>query len=356
LGLFFAWAGWLGFSAIWAPVDARVSETLLDVVLLVAFTMTSWTLMRLLPSDVVNRVWKWLVFIALIYFVLAAAAGPGVQGRYAAPGGGPNVFVRVMILGAIASFYFASTKKKIWPLVPVPLFAIGAALSGSRGGILSAAVVLLFFAFPIAKKLGAGRVVMLGLGVVVGALVILFRDDGVLARFVQERYIQQTLVEQHSSGRDTITADGLRLYGENPIIGTGLDGYFALQRVPEQFEYPHNLFIATMAESGSIGLVLLLAAILALTPKRRPIPTSAFFAVLAGLYLGIASLFSGDYYDTRLMWFFLGLAAVEAAKERNSPDKLQPSGPEKEGYRSFSTAGPPRSRVKTILPIGTRRL
>mgnify|MGYP001794075129 CR=1 FL=1 len=41
-----------------------------------------------------------MVRAALIYFVLAMAAAPGAQGRYAAPGGGPNVFVRVMVLGA----------------------------------------------------------------------------------------------------------------------------------------------------------------------------------------------------------------------------------------------------------------
>lgn len=316
-GLFLAWAGWLAFSAGWAPDGARISATLLDVGLLVAFTLMAWMLMRRLPAEVTDRIWKWMIVAAMIYFVLAMAAGPGAQGRYAAPGGGPNVFVRVMVLGAIASLYFASTKKKAWALLPVPFFAVGAALSGSRGGLLSALLVVLIFFIPIAKSLGLGKMLLLSFGSAAGGWFLLTQNHGQIRKFIEERYIQQTFVEGYSSGRDTIAEDAMRLYQQSPVIGTGMDGYYVLQDDPGTFEYPHNLVLATMAETGTVGLAFLFACFVALlvgTWRVRPASPSVLYATGAGFYLGFTSLFSGDYYDTRLMWFFLGFAAVQAAK------------------------------------------
>lgn len=358
LGLFLAWAGWLMLSAAWAPPGARVGDKLLDLALLVAFTLLAWALMARLPADVTDKIWKWTLVAALIYFALAMAAGPGLQGRYAAPGGGPNVFVRVMVLGAIAALFYASQKKKTWPLLPVPLFAVGAALSGSRGGLVSAFVILLVFAIPIARQLGAKRVIGILTLAVVGGIVAANQNGGALVQFIQERYIQQTLVEGYSSGRDTITEDALRIYGESPVIGAGLDGYWALQVSPEQFEYPHNLFVATMAESGTIGLVLIVAALIAFyagARRIRPMPATVLYATGAGMYLGFASIFSGDYYDTRLMWFFFGFAVIQAAKAvRDSPSfEGTPAHPRRKGRTAASAASArlspqgPRTRPRT---------
>lgn len=321
-GLFAAWAGWLMLSAAWSPPGARLGEKLADIGFLAAFTLLAWALMSRLPAEVTAKIWKWTLVAALIYFVLAMAEGPGAQGRYAAPGGGPNVFVRVMILGAIAALFYASEKRKTWPLIPVPLFAIGAALSGSRGGLLSAGVVLFFFSVPIARRLGAVKVSVI-LVLAAGAIVALsLMDGGALVEFVQQRYIQQTLVEGYSSGRDTITEDALSLYGGSPIIGTGLDGYWALQSTAEAFEYPHNLFVATLAESGTVGLLFIggaLVVFLVATKGLLRLPATVLYAMVAGVYLTIASLFSGDYYDTRLMWFFFGFAVIEAARSKAAP-------------------------------------
>lgn len=324
-GLFLAWVGWMVTSSAWAPKGARVASTVEDLVFLVFFILVAWTLMRILPAEDTERVWKWMLVGALIYFVLAMADGPGDQGRYAAPGGGPNVFVRVMILGAFAALYFASAKKRVWPLLTVPLFVLGAALSGSRGGLLSAGLVILLFAIPIAVRLGAKR--FIGVLLILAAGVAYLSTQKAVVTFVEERYIQQTLVEGYTSGRDTITEDALRLYNEHPIVGTGVDGFWVLQDIPEQFEYPHNLFIAALAEGGTIGGGLLVLALLVLALgawRRRPLPHSALYALGGGLFLAFTSWFSGDYYDTRMMWFFLGLAVVEAGRKRDDKSPESP--------------------------------
>lgn len=321
-GLFVAWAGWLLASAAWAPEGARLGDKVLDLGLLLAFTLLAWGIMSRLPADATAKIWKWMLVAGLMYFALAMAEGPGNQGRYAAPGGGPNVFVRIMVLASIAALYFTSVKKKAIYLLPVPLFAVGAALSGSRGGLLSAGVIVLVFAIPICRHLGAKRVLGILTLSALGVWVFAWLNPRVV-KFVEERYIQQTFVERYSSGRDTITEDALSLFQRSPMVGVGLDGYYALQDSAEQFEYPHNILIATMAESGVFGLFFIVAALLvvfAVVVRRPPIPAPVLYAAGAGFYQFAASLFSGDYYDTRLMWFFLGLAAIEAARASRDPD------------------------------------
>ena len=323
-GCFVAWVVWLLVSSVWAPEDARIGSTIFDLVLLLLFTLMAWSLMSRLPHGSTAHIWKWMLLAGAVYFVLALASGPGPQGRYAAPGGGPNVFVRIMVLASIAAMYFTTTKKNTWFLLPVPLFAVGAALSGSRGGLLSAGFILLIFSVPIARLLGAKRVITLLVLAIAGSLLLLQQNKKFI-EFLVNRYFQQTLVEGYSSGRNTITEDALRLYESSPIIGVGADGYWALQASPEKFEYPHNLFIATMAEAGIVGLTLLvtaLAVLLSAILRVRPVPASVLFAAGAGFYQCIASLFSGDYYDTRLMWFFLGFAVIEAARARDNCEVL----------------------------------
>lgn len=313
--LFLLWAGWLALSGLWSPPEARVLPAVLDIFLMVILVVIAWTVLMALPPETTARVWKWLLIAGVIYFVLAIADGPGDQGRYAAPGGGPNVFVRVMVLASLAALYVTLTKNKIWPLTLVPVFAVGAALSGSRGGILSAGIVLALFAIPVAIRLGFKRLAAIGIAGSAAVYGVANWNDGQVAKFVEERYIQQTLVEGYSSGRDTIAETAVAIYEAHPVMGLGIDGYYA---VMPQFEYAHNLFLSTAAETGTVGVVLLSLALLRFTllvrRPRRPISLTVIMAVAAGIYLTLTSLWSGDYYDSRFMWFFFGWAAIESTR------------------------------------------
>lgn len=317
--LFLAWAGWMSLSAVWAPPGARLGEVLTDFGVKLGFVLLAVVLITRLPRHVTRQVWVWVFWTAVVYFLGAVLEGPGVQGRYSAFGGGPNVFVRIMVLGAIAAFFLTVSRGKSWFLFFVPVFAMGAALSGSRGGLLSAAIVTFVFIVPILRMLGAKRTWAL-LGVtVVGLVGLTLTGAGAVAEFLQERFVEQTLVERYASDRTDIAGAAVGLWAQHGVTGTGLDGYYALQSVEGQFAYPHNLFIATAAEGGTVGAVLLVVAMLVLTLtvlRRRPLEAAAFTGVLAGLFLFSASMFSGDYYDSRQVWFFLLLAVVEAGRRR----------------------------------------
>lgn len=323
-------AGWLWFmaaSALWAPPDARVGENLLDLAFMGAFVGLAWACVGWLPSDTVDRLWKWLAITGVVYFVAAIAAGPDVQGRYAALGGGPNVFVRVMVLAALAVTYLASHKGRTRLLWLLPLFVLGAVLSGSRGGMVAFAVVVVMGGWPMLRRMRRKVVVRL--------LVLAASAAAVVPRILgpetldslRTRWVVLTFESGYSSGRDSIYSQVWELFSQSPIFGVGLDGYYGLVGKHAGFEYPHNVVLASAAEGGIIGAGLFLLAVLLfwLATRPGPMPPSALYLTLAAVYLLGASMFSGDYYDARLLWFFFGLAAIEASRVQRGLTERLPS-------------------------------
>lgn len=322
VGMVFLWIAWLGLTVAWSPLNARIGDYMMDLFALAFLLGLGFLLLGILPTSATERIWTWLFVAGILYFFAALAVGPDHQGRIAAPGGGPNVFVRVMILAAIAAFYLSVQRGKRLPLFFVPLFALGSALSGSRGGLVAAGIVMVLAAIPIARRLGAGKVVAL---LILGgaATTVAVATDSRIVSFIQDRFIQQTIVERYSSSRNTITDQATELFRENPFFGSGLDGYYASQTGTILYEYPHNLVLASAAEGGMVGVAVLLIALLVLfraAIKQRPLPPAVFFSLLAGMFVFFAGLFSGDYYDSRFMWFFLGMAAIEGARPRIVPE------------------------------------
>lgn len=314
-GWFTAWAVWMAVTAAWAPAGARLSAVLLDLGFLVVLVWAGWGIAARVHPRVLHSVWWWTYAAGWVYLAGALVSGPGVQGRYSAFGGGPNVFVRVMALAILATLVLAVAQRRHWTLVGLLPFLYGAYVSGSRGGLLALAVVVLVGAVPLLRRTTSATLGTLTLGGLTVALLAPFVYDPAWSRFLQERFVQETLREGYDSGRGEIVERSLRLFGEHLWTGTGLDGFYVLQGPLRTFEYPHNLVLASAAEGGLVGLVLVLGAVLAgwlSLRARRPLDTSALGFALAALYVLVASMFSGDYYDSRLLWFFLGLAIVAA--------------------------------------------
>lgn len=323
-------AGWLWFMALsgmWAPRHADVGGNLLDLALMGAFVALGWSAAARLPRAAVESLWAWFVAAGVIYALAAFAAGPGVQGRYSAFGGGPNIFVRVMVLAAIGALFYASVRGRQRVLWLLPLFGLAAVLSGSRGGLLAFAVVLVVGGVPIVRRMASRtRRRLLLLVVAAGVVIPTFLGEQTRA-FLEQRFLVQTLEQGYSSGRDRITDDTIDLFNAHPFFGGGLDGYYGTFGHVTGFEYPHNLPLAVLAEGGLVAAVLFAGAVLLAAHElrlRRPLPPVAVYFGLAATYVAVASLFTGDYYDSRLLWFFLGLAVIEARRSRSGVVSGQP--------------------------------
>jgi len=320
-GWFAGFCAWLALTALWTPSGARVTGRLTDLAFMALLVLLALQVGSRLPDT--GQVWRWTWVAGIAYFVAAIAAGPGDQGRYAALGGGPNVFVRIMILGAVAAIALAVLKGASWTLWSLPLFAAGVVLSGSRGGLVAFAGVAVAGAIPVLRRLKRRGRRQLAAAIAVAGIPALWVLGPRLAPLWHERFVQQTFVDRYASSRDTLTSQAWQMFQDHPLVGAGLDGFHATY---PQWPYPHNLLLGAGAEGGTVAVALLLIPMLVIVAaiwRARPLRSNVLFLLLAGLALLVASIFSGDFYDTRFMWLFFGLAGIEA--RRSSVDQVTDS-------------------------------
>ena len=144
--------------------------------------------------------------MAAIVFALGRAVinGPGVQGRYSAFGGGPNVFVRIQILGILSAVALYLFHRKLLPLFAVPLFLLAAVLSGSRAGLLAGVAVGGAALLRMRRRLRAGPVLAaVGLLAAAGGVVVALAPPDFTSLF-EDRFIQQTVEQRYLSDRTDI--------------------------------------------------------------------------------------------------------------------------------------------------------
>jgi O-antigen ligase len=303
-------------SGLWAPQASRVGPQTLDLVLLGVLTLAYYGYTVGDPTAVIRTTFL-LFFVAAVIFALAALFinGPGDQGRYSAFGGGPNVFVRIEILGVISAVALYLLTRRILPLLVVPLFLLAAVLSGSRAGLLAGVAVGLAALFKIRGRLRTGPVVAAAALLVAATATVWAFAPPAFTDLFQERFVEQTVQQHYLSDRTDIWAAAWRLAVEHPIGGAGLDGFYGLIGVNQGVEYPHNYVLGVAAEGGLIGIGLLTAAIVLWARTVRgggARPQLTGLAVSAAVFVGLSSLFSGDYYDARLAWLFAAMAAAAA--------------------------------------------
>ena len=303
-------------SGLWAPQAARVGPQTLDLVLLGVLTVAYYVYTLGDPTAVIRTTFL-LFFVAAVVFALAALFinGPGDQGRYSAFGGGPNVFVRIEILGVISAVALFLITRRILPLLVIPLFLLAAVLSGSRAGLLAGVAVGVAALFKIRGRLRTGPVVAAGAVLVLATATVWAFAPPAFTNLFQERFVEQTVQQRYLSDRTDIWAAAWRLAVEHPLAGAGLDGFYGLIGVNQGVEYPHNYVLGVAAEGGLIGIGLLTAAIVLWTRTVRGggvRPQLTGLAVSAAVFVALSSLFSGDYYDARLAWLFAAMAAAAA--------------------------------------------
>ena len=303
-------------SGLWAPQASRVGPQTLDLILLGVLTV-AYYVYTIGDPTVVLRTTFLLFFVAAVVFALAALFinGPGDQGRYSAFGGGPNVFVRIEILGVISAVALYMTTRRILPLLVIPLFLLAAVLSGSRAGLLAGVAVGAVASLKIRGRLRTGAVAAGAAVLVIATATVWAFAPPAFTNLFQERFVEQTVQQHYLSDRTDIWAAAWRLAVEHPLGGAGLDGFYGYIGVNQGVEYPHNYVLGVAAEGGLIGIGLLTTAIVLWTRTVRgggERPQLTGLAVSAAVFVALSSLFSGDYYDARLAWLFAAMAAAAA--------------------------------------------
>ncbi|SDS76428.1 O-antigen ligase family protein [Actinoplanes derwentensis] len=315
LGLF----GYQLLSVTWAPSHAVTGPMSGDIAA-TAFLVGVYAAMARWDRDHVTHVTLCCFHAAAWVYLLAASTGRGHApgGRWAALGGGPNVFVRVMILGVITSIYlYLRSGDRLRWLVPIPGFLFGAIASGSRGGMVALAVTIGVALLAVRPRPRWNRLARPAGLLLVLSVFLAVTAGPTIADFVQSRFVEATVGQGYTSDRDVLFAWALRLFWQHPLIGTGLNGFHAIADLGEGERYVHNLPLSVAAEGGFVGLTLLGLAWFMLwhayiRAPRTERGLAARTAAYGGIFIGATCLFSGDYFDARLMWILLVLAAVRS--------------------------------------------
>jgi O-antigen ligase len=324
------------------PEAAAVSETVLTLAILSAGAAFFFLLRRSGEGARANATRAALIGTSLsacVAVLQAAGLGPSearpfwkLTGRLSGGATDPNALG--ILCGLAIPVLVAQVLRRDRPgwtlpaLLPLPL---GLALSGSRSGFLlalfgGAAVIALA---PIGRRLRsavalaaiATLVVMLGTALVRGS-----RGD--VGKRLGQLFQSSLSLEDRASARPILWRSALRLFAESPIEGGGL-GSFSW-RLPDLAgadrerlalrDNPGSAYLQALAETGLMGLVLMLAFVVslgrqALSRARDPVVAGASAAVLAFLLV----LVVGSHWLAPEVGFlfFLLCAAVASSGERS---------------------------------------
>jgi O-antigen ligase len=314
--------GVLMLAGLWADPHARVWTAALDLLALLTLVIVAMSASQCHPERAALQFVVMLYGAGISYALIGLLAGSfSTHGRLTALSGGPNVFVRIVLLGLLASIVLAVRDRQVWYLAPVPLLAYAALLSGSRGGLISAIVTGLFALLYYARRFRP-RHVLGGTALMLGTLYLLagFGAEQRLG-WVQRRYSMDLLADNRFASRPELIRQALRIFAEHPYTGGGLDSFAATYSPGQSGAYAHNYLASVAADTGLIGLVVLalaLVAVLVATMRRLRKASAAQVGLLFGaLFIMIASNFSGDYYDSRLAWVFFGIALANRQEVRS---------------------------------------
>jgi O-antigen ligase len=334
-------------SAMWS--DAPDGEVIGDAWLTLALA-TAAAAAAAASWSVAVEVWPRLLGAVGIGYFMIGLASLGQPGRLAVLGGGPNVFGRMTGLGAISLFFLVWQQRlrRVW-LIPAVGCVVATLASGSRGATLSLLIASMILAFLVLRASERTVRVSLGLGVLVA--IVGAASLTVLGPLIEERFVRLTLETQYTSGRTDLFQFAEQMFLAKPLFGGGVGAFTA--EYGDYGAYAHNLLLQSLAEAGCVGSVfLILSVALPLWRISRNLLShhGCSFSFASATLVLTASMFSGTYFDARLLWVLLSMGLVvhsHLAQAVTSLDAETRASDESDPARREST----RSRHRTRQPL-----
>jgi len=313
----------LAFSSFNNINGSETGNYLLDLFFLIFIVIFFETLISRNINALYTVIGGFAVF-GLVYSAVSIAVAMASEGRGDILIGGPNVATRVMFLGLICVLVLRNSQHLSWLYVSIPIYFLGIISIGSRGGIVSAvgtAVIAAAYTaiqsksqkrldFRISRRRRWFSLIFL---LAVSAVYYFYLFDTVVAVW-DDRVIRLLFDGIYFSGRDQLYEESLSIIKANPIVGVGLAGYY--DRGP--MFYPHNLVLQLMMDLGVVSIPIL-SLILLLTHRNisrsKGVARTISFSLV---YLLIAQMFSGTWYDFRffILFFLISSAVFNIKREK----------------------------------------
>lgn len=291
---------------LWLPyADSKLADLVYNIVLvLVVAAGLKQMLLR-------EKFWEILVgalgLMALIGIVtLPTAIANSEDGRLSVLGGGPNIFGRNMGILTVACLFFGLNvpKLRVGCAILAGIAFIGIIASGSRGalGATLAGAAALFVFDQASRQFVLRRPLIILSFLAVGGLALFLADWSSVAAVGNERFVEQTLETGYLSSRDILFDWAYAFWLEAPIFGNGLGSFAAVT----DLEYPHNILMEFLCETGVVGLLLfLLFSGLSFLRQFRMGGQERSLILSVTILLLVAAMVSGDFVDSRLLFLFL---------------------------------------------------
>jgi putative inorganic carbon (hco3(-)) transporter len=234
----------------------------------------------------------------------------------------PNIFARYLVLAAIVNMLFLLMTEEILPRIFYGftlLILFGElAVTLSRGGILTLAVVLLVMAVLLKS-----RKVLISLGVLgVGSGIYIALRPSTWQRFSVFRVGVAALDQT----RQYLISAGLAMFRDHPLKGIGLGGfekalrsdYYSYYALPgEGATLSHTTLVTILAELGILGLLALVGVWLAIfrllyhiyyLGREYYIIGTAYFLWIVAVF--ISSQAEGRFFEDPMIWLSMGILVV----------------------------------------------
>lgn len=279
----------------------------------------------------------WIILTIVLGLAVLATAAIGVNGRL-----GNNTIATGRALGAalvvLVLLILTAPRRKIAHSLVYGALAAGLATAllatGSRGPVLTAALVVLMLGAKLASKGRAMRAALALGAIFLGYQLLQTADDQGASR------VASTLSGEidGTETRRPRWLDALHAIADHPL-GVGWGNFRNVTDVGTgERQYPHNLLLEIYVEAGWVtGTVFLIALITCLVVLWKWSHDRIDLALLSlALFLFMNAMVSGDINDNRPMWVLFGMClAINAANRAASPQKLR----RQSGHQSKWTPG-----------------
>ena len=247
----------------------------------------------------------------------------------------PSVYGRFLVIAMVPSLVLIvrgrSPRLALAAAAAVVVTWFGLLISFSQSSFTALLVVVIGLAF-VAWRWRALVAVVLAVAVLAGISVA----QPQIRRSIQHHTTSG--VNEATSGRASLVANGIRIAAHHPVLGVGVGGFKRAyaDRVHLKGKDPkkaasHNTPVTVAAETGFVGLGLF--AWLLVATIRQAFRRRGQTALVAGLGLAailVHSLFYNAFFEDPLTWALFGLVALTASMPVPAPKPEPPAVPAKE--------------------------
>jgi O-antigen ligase len=247
-------------------------------------------------------------YVAALLTVMVFHSHAGALRRYAAGDFNPNWLAMTLVLAVPMAWYLSTVfQQRLLRLVcraylPVGLLAVG--LTGSRGGMLTAAVALMIVPLSMTR---------LTLGRLIAAMVTLGLTATVAVIYVPQKVVDRLATTSNAvstgsfGGRFRFWNAGLEAFAHKPFLGYGPGGFIrAIYPIlGSESLVAHNSFISVLVEEGLIGLLFYVAMMVAVLRAVLRLPRFERRFALVLLVTLLIAMLPTSWEDRKPVWFIL---------------------------------------------------